>query len=317
MAKQVIIEVPHRISGFFEIVDEIKGTKIENPEHIGSRGAGFNLTAVGKTEISIEDLDKGDISQCIIKINKKEVNEKAETTTFIFDSIKQLINNPVKIRIDHYFDLPVGCGYGASGAGALGAVLGLDKILNLNLGILEKGRIAHIAEVVNRTGLGTVCGQLAGGLCMLKEPGYPCTFEIIPFPKDLSVICGTFGMIHTKSILMDPLLNKKIKQAGRNALKKLISEPSVHTFMKASINFVEETKILDILNLNEVKELMDGLNQLNIIGACMNQLGRSVYAICRKKQEEEVSEVFQSFKPDIKIFHSSINKQGPLILRSE
>ena len=317
MVKKVILEVPHRISGFFEIVDEIKGTKIENPEHIGSRGAGFNLSALGRTEILIEDLDKGDISHCVIKINNEEVNEKAETTTFIFDTIKKLIKNPLTIRINHYFDLPVGCGYGASGAGALGAILGLDKILNLNLGILEKGRIAHIAEVVNRTGLGTVCGQLAGGLCMLKEPGYPCSFEVIPIPKDIIVICGTFGMIHTKSILTDPELNKNIKEAGRNALSKLITEPSIHTFMKASRYFVEKTRILDILNLNEVKELIDGLNQLNIIGACMNQLGRSVYAICRKKQEKEVIEVFQSFKPKIKIFHSSINKQGPQIIRSE
>ena len=317
MIKKVIVEVPHRISGFFEIVDEIRGFKIENPEHIGSRGAGFNLAALGKTEIIIEDLDKDDISNCVIKINNEEFNEKAETTTFIFDNIKKLIKNPVEVKVNHFFDLPVGCGYGASGSGALGTIIGLDKILNLNLGILERGRIAHVAEVVNRTGLGTVCGQLAGGLCMLKEPGYPCVYKSIQYPDDLLVICGTFGMIHTKSILTDPILNLKIKEAGRNALNTLNDEPSIRTFMKASINFVKETQMLEVLNLNKVKELMDGLNQLNIIGACMNQLGRSVYAICRKQQEKEVKEVFESFKPELKIFYSSINKQGPQIISSE
>lgn len=317
MVRKVIIEVPHRISGFFEIVDELNGIKIKNPEHIGSRGAGFNLTALGRTEILIEDLDLGDISHCVININNEELNEKAETTNFIVDSIKQLINNPVKIRINHFFDLPVGCGYGASGAGALGTILGLDQILNLNLGDFESGRIAHIAEVVNRTGLGTVCGQLAGGLCMLKEPGYPCVYESITFPNDLIVICGSFGMIHTKSILTDPILNNKIKEAGRNALSRLNKDPSINTFMEASMHFVKDTKILEILNLNKVKELMDSLNQLNIIGACMNQLGRSVYAICKKKQEKDVHEIFESFRPEIKLYSTAINRQGPQIIKSE
>lgn len=317
MEKKVIVQVPHRISGFFEIVDKINGVLIENPERIGSRGAGFNLNAVGRTEIVIEDFDKSSLSQCQIFINEVEFNEKAETTNFVFNSIKNLIKNPVKIKVNHFFDLPVGCGYGASGSGALGAVLGFDQVLNLNLGGLEIGRIAHVAEVVNRTGLGTVCGQSAGGLCMLKEPGYPCVHESIPFPTDLLVICGTFGMIHTKSILTDPILNLKIKEAGKVALSTLIANPSINTFMKASINFVKETNMLEILDLIKVKELMNSLNQLNIIGASMNQLGRSVFTVCKNYQKKEVLEVYESFKPEIKIILSSITNQGPQIIKSK
>lgn len=317
MKKRVIVEVPHRISGFFEIVDKINGIKIENPEQIGSRGAGFNLDAIGRTEICFEDLDEGENSQCIICINDEKINEKAETTSYIFNYIKGLIKNPVKLKIEHYFDLPVGCGYGASGSGALGSIFGLNQILNLNLDSIDNGRIAHIAEVVNRTGLGTVCGQLTGGLCLLREPGYPCVCETINHPKDLLVICGTFGMIHTKSILTHPILNLKIKEAGRVALSKLIAEPSVYTFMDASIKFVKDTNILEILDLNKVEELINILNQLDIIGANMNQLGRSVYAICKKEQEKEVSEIFESFKPEIQIFYTAINRQGPQIIKCE
>ena len=123
-----------------------------------------------------------------IYINKKKFNHKAETTYYIYNYISKFyLSNSFKIEIYHDFDLPVGCGYGASGSGALGAIYGLNKVLRLNLSKFERGRIAHIAEVVNRTGLGTVCGQLAGGLCMLKEPGYPCVFERIGIPKDLII----------------------------------------------------------------------------------------------------------------------------------
>ena len=315
MKRKVIVEVPHRISGFFEIVDNINGVKIESPEQIGSRGAGFNLNAIGRTEICTEDLDQDENSNCLISINGQEINKRAETTNFVFDTIKNLIKKPVKIRVNHYFDLPVGCGYGASGSGALGTVLGFDQILNLNLGGLERGRIAHVAEVVNRTGLGTICGQITGGLSILKEPGYPCKCEPINHPKDLLVICGTFGMIHTKSILTNPILNIKIKEAGRIALAKLIANPNIYTFMDASLRFVKDTNILEILDLKKVEEIINALNQLDIIGASMNQLGRSVFVICRREQETEVSEIFESFKPELKMYHSAINSQGPQIIK--
>ena len=51
--KKVLTKVPHRISGFFEIVDEINGKVIKDPVRVGSRGAGFNLDAFGITKIKL------------------------------------------------------------------------------------------------------------------------------------------------------------------------------------------------------------------------------------------------------------------------
>jgi len=315
MSRKVIVEIPHRISGFFEIVDEINGVKINDPERIGSRGAGFCLSAVGKTEILIETLENKDNIEIEISINGEYIDQKAETTYYIAEYIKKFINESLKIRINHSFDLPVGSGYGASGSGALGTIFGLNYLLNLNLSYSERGKIAHIAEVVNRTGLGTVCGQLGRGLCILKEPGFPCNFERINVPEGIKIICGTFGMIHTKLILSDPVLSSIIKEAGRKALKKLIQEPTMMVFLKASIDFVKDTNMLESLNLEKTKELMDNLNKLNIIGASMNQLGRSVYAVGYKKDVKKIIEIFESFKPDIEIFNLSINNNYPRILR--
>lgn len=314
---EVTVVVPHRISGFFEIVDEIDGNKINNPERIGSRGAGFNLSAVGRTEIKIEELDRSNGREINIFINNEKMDEKAETTYYIFNYVKKYIENSVKITILHEFDLPVGCGFGASGSGALGSIYGLDHVLNLGLSIKERGRIAHVAEVVNRTGLGTVCGQLRGGLCILREPGYPCSSESIEVPGNLKIICGSFGMIHTKSILTDPELNLNIKLAGRRAQTKLLQKRNIKSFIKASIEFVEETKILKILGLSTVEDLIQRLNKLKILGASMNQLGRSVFAICKEEDEKDVKEIFNSYKPEIKVFNLSINMMGPNILNKK
>ncbi|MFW9882055.1 MAG: hypothetical protein ACFFG0_54015 [Candidatus Thorarchaeota archaeon] len=312
--REVIVEVPHRISGFFEIVDEIDGKNINNPEKIGSRGAGFNLSAVGRTKVQVEYPIKTGNQEINIFINNELVDEKAETTYFIYEYIKRFLKSPVKISVFHNFELPVGCGYGASGSGALGTIFGLNNALNLNLSIMERGRIAHIAEVVNRTGLGTVCGQLRGGLCILKEPGYPCVSESIKFSRNLKIVCGSFGMIHTKSILTDPVLNLKIKEAGRRAQVKLLQERNIKSFIKASSEFVKETEIVKILKLGEIEDLIKNLDNLKILGASMNQLGRSVYAICKEENLRKVMEIFETYKPEIRIFNASINKRGPYII---
>jgi len=306
---KIIVEVPHRISGFFEIVDKKNGISIDNPEKIGSRGAGFNVSGVGETVISYEKLEEEEESRCTIYINEEKLDKKAETTYFIFDYVKKLIDYPINIKIEHFFDLPVGCGYGASGSGALGTIFGLNKLVNLKLSNLESGRIAHIAEVVNKTGLGTVCGQLGRGLCVLKEPGYPCNYERLKSPKDLLVICGTFGTIQTKSILSDENLSSNIKRAGKIALNKLLLEPNYKNFIKVSFQFVEGTHIMKVLNLEKTKDLLYSLHKLDIIGASMNQLGRSVYAFCEKGKEKEVIEIYNAYKPDIKTFKLTINNE--------
>ncbi len=309
---KITVEVPHRISGFFEIVDKKNGNIINTPEQIGSRGAGFNVSGKGRTDLSFENLEKGKESCCTIYINEEKFDKKAETTHFIFDYVKKLIKDPVKVKIEHFFDLPVGCGYGASGSGALGTIFGLNKLFNLNLGVLENGKIAHIAEVVKKTGLGTVCGQLGRGLCILKEPGYPCTYERLKSPSDLLVICGSFGTIQTKSILSDASLSSKIKRAGKIALNKLMLEPNYRSFIRVSFQFVEESEIINILHLDRIRDLLNDLHKLDIIGASMNQLGRSVYIFCKKGSENEVLEVLNTHKPDILIFKLTINNKNTI-----
>lgn len=300
--KKVLVKVPHRISGFFEIVDEVNGKKIKNPVKIGSRGAGFNIDAFGITEIKLLSTE----TKSKIFINGIELNEKAETTHFIVDYVNKFMNQPINVEIHHDFDFPVGCGYGASGVGALGTIFGLSRLLGISISQREQIKIAHISEVINRTGLGTVCGQITGGLCILKEPGLPCNSKKVDIPKNIIVVCGSFGIIHTKSILNDPIISRVIKKEGNIALQKLLQKPDIKNFTESSIQFVKNTNITSFLSLNFVNELMEDLNKLKITGASMNQLGRSVYAICDKTSLKEVLEVFETFKPSIKIFQTSI-----------
>ena len=65
---------------------------------------------------------------------------------------------------------------------------------------------------------------------------------------------------------------------------------------------------MEILNLDKTKDLLVDLQKLDIIGASMNQLGRSVYAFCIKGKEKEACEIYNTYKPGIKTFKLTINK---------
>jgi pantoate kinase len=313
--EEITVKVPHRLTGFFEIVDTEKGKKLASPERIGSRGAGISLSAMGKTTIKAKQSNQINDIRCNIYINGEKLNEKAETSYYIFNYFKELIKGPKQIEIYHEFELPVGCGYGASGSGALGLAYGLNKLFQLDLTAAECGRIAHISEVVNQTGLGTVCGLLCSGLCVLKEPGYPCTYERISVPENIRVICTSFGEIYTKSILSDEEFQLKIKKAGKIVLSKFLFNPNIKSFMNLSHEFIEKTQLLDVLGLEETKNLIKDLNETGIIGASMNQLGRSVFAVCRVRKVEEVLKVFERYQPREKIYNLRVYEKGIKINR--
>ena len=85
--------------------------------------------------------------------------------------------------------------------------------------------------------------------------------------------------------------------------------------MKASIDFVRNTEILHILNLIKTEELMNDLNKQKIIGASMNQLGKSAYCFCKSKDEKKVLEVYDSYIKDSKLFVKSLEvcHKGPIL----
>ena len=76
-----------------------------------------------------------------------------------------------------------------------------------------------------------------------------------------------------------------------------------------SFQFVENTQIMNALNLERVSDLINDLWKLDIIGASMNQLGRSVYAFCKKGEEKEVFEIYNTYKPEVKTFNLTINNE--------
>lgn len=246
---------PAHISGIFII--DIK----KDPALSGSMGCGICLEDGAVTKVSAA-------KETTVKING--VVTDAPTT---LTAIKLLA--PQHVLVETTLNVPIGAGFGASGAGALSAALALNEALSLGLTFRELAEAAHVAEVTNRTGLGDVTGQTFGGIVIRKRAGAPFTVAIDKLPcRNETISWVSFSGISTKSVLSDDLKRKSINKAGRLRLKELLKKPTLHNFFRQSSAFAKEIELMS-------PQVMDAIEAVEAAGGHASQamLGNTVFAI--------------------------------------
>lgn len=260
---------PAHITGFFEIHAH------DNPRCMGSTGCGIVLDRGVETSVLI---DKS-IDRTTVKLNGSIVQEGAIHTV-----VGMLTNR--QAMVESTANVPVGCGFGASGAGALGTAYALNRALSLNLTAKQLTGIAHVAEVKNGSGLGDVIAQSHGGIVIRTRAGAPAFGEIDCIPaSDYKVLCIVLGEIPTKSVLEDTRAVRQINSAGRDALKALLKAPTIGNFMTQSREFAIGTGLMSerTLDIIETVESVGGM-------ASQAMLGDTVFAIAPDGRENEVHE---------------------------
>ncbi len=189
---------------------------------------------------------------------------------------------PVDVAIET--DLPIGAGFGVSGAAALGAALAANDALDRGRSENELVRIAHEAEVGRGTGLGDVVAQARGGVPVRLEPGAPGLGELDGVPAAARVEYVTFGELSTEAVLGGD--TTALSAAGAEALDRLRADPRLPTLMDAARAFAREADLL----VPEVAEAIAAVDDAGgggdgsgsgeaDSGAAMAMLGRTVFAL--------------------------------------
>lgn len=294
--------VPAHISGFFQPCEA------ENPSRAGSRNCGPCLDVGVITEVVVEPFELTSVSVIINGVSAPN----ALTTRAVADRILSAAGGLYKVEINHSCQIPVGAGYGASGAGALGAALALSKALGLSLTRDELVSEAHVAEVTCRTGLGDVGAQAIGGLVMGTRPGGPPygRWERIAVPPDLKVVCATLGPLSTKSLLGDENFKRRATKLGKHAINRLTEQPTLGQFIDVSKDFAEKLGLLD----DELMELIQVAEEAGALGASQVMLGRSVFALVKKGKLEAVRGTFLELLEQRKVMVASIAQNGAKIM---
>jgi len=273
--------VPGHISGFFQVCEEAS-----EPERKGSRNCGPCISAGVLTEIVTKPSKR---TNAKVFINGRRAPE-AQTTLAVVQQILRMTPEPAEIIVRHSAQVPIRAGYGASGAGALGAALALSEAFDLGLARSKVIEIAHVAEVGCRTGLGDVGAQAIGGLVIGLEPGAPPhgKWRQIPLRQDMKIVCATLAPLSTKELLEDAELRGRSRKFGGLAMKSLLKQPTPQGFMKASHKFSEALGLLD----DELRALIRAAESAGAIGASMVMLGKAVFALVKAPELERVKHAF-------------------------
>jgi pantoate kinase len=260
---------PCQITGFFRIHDTPS-----DPLKIGSTGAGVNLQQGVTTSIRLRPASR---TKLAISFNGRPLTHPVVSKAVVQEHLERA-SEKFRVNVSHEGILPMGCGYGTSGAGALSLSLALNRALGSHLSSVEAAQIAHKAEVKYKTGLGTVTSAFYGGLVIRTRPGAPGIAEIkkvIP-SSSLRVVSGAFGPISTAGVLTNTRLRRRINQCGSGLVSLQSKSPEAKTFINLSRRFADCLGIFS----PRIGEAIAQMQQRQITSSMM-MIGESLFTLVR------------------------------------
>lgn len=138
--------------------------------------------------------------------------------------------------------LPLGVGFGVSGAMTLGTALTVNHATDAARSENELITMAHEAEVRANTGLGDVVAQARGGAPIRLEPGSPPHGSLDGLPVAAQIEYYSFGERSTPDVLSDDV--SAVQAAGERALEALRECPTLETLFDAGRRFAQEADLL-------------------------------------------------------------------------
>ena len=249
MADSARAFVPGHVTGFFSAHPD------DDPTKAGSRGAGIALD-----DGVVVRLDPG---------QGLELNGDPATIEAV-DRVLDALRATASVVVET--DLPLGAGFGVSGAAALGTALATNAVFDRGLSENELVTIAHGAEVQAGTGLGDVVAQARGGVPIRLEPGAPAHGAMDGVPERRPIEYVSFGEVSTESVIGGD--TEELTAAGTRALSALVADPTPGTLMESSRRFAREAELLT----PRVEEV---IRDVSAAGgeASMAMLGETVFAL--------------------------------------
>lgn len=300
---------PSGISSFFEICDTMpNGNRISDLERVGARGGGFGIHRGTTTEVSVSNAAANSIR---VLINGNEMPQ-AETTRLVAQSLLHQVERAHRVIISHKVDVPIGAGFGSSAAGALTTALALSRLLDLDLTYNQLGKLAHVAEVRCKTGLGTVGPLMLGGCVITLEPGAPgiARLDRIPMRTDYVVVAGVFGPTLTKEVLSNCEKRRQVNKYGRKTLENILSHPSLENFLDCCLDFAEKTGFMT----ERLRNLVKLAERAGAVGSAQNMVGEAVHAVTTSENARDLVQAFKHALPQQKIIVSKVDMQGARIV---
>ena len=300
---------PAGISSFFEICNtDSSGDPLGDTARIGARGGGFAIARGVTSRVSVRRSAKTKIK---IEINSKPAPD-AYTTRSAIELLLQAKGITLEVGVDVNVKPPMAAGFGTSAAGTLASCLALSDAADIPVTLNELGRITHVAEVVNRTGLGTAAALLTGGFVLVTEPGAPGIglVDRLPFPKNHSIICAYVGTIPTRDALATVDVARRVNGPARHAMDSVRQNPTLTTFLAEARKFGKEVGF----ETSKVTGMISTMITSGATGAAQNMIGDAVHAVSSDRKAGRIVRAVRNAYPRAKVFATPIDNEGVRLL---
>ncbi|WP_255148641.1 pantoate kinase [Halorarius halobius] len=241
--------VPGHVTAFFSAHPH------DDPERAGSRGGGIALSD-GVTVTVREGSG--------LRLNGDAIDVGA------VDGVLDALG--VDARVDCETALPLGSGFGVSGAMALGTALAANAAFDCARSENDLVTLAHRAEVEAGTGLGDVVAQARGGVPLRLDPGAPAHGRMDGIPARSRVEYLTLGGLSTEAVLSGD--TDALSRAGERALDRVRGTPTLSTFVTAAREFADGAGLMTDDLRAVVADVEDAGGR-----ASMAMLGETAFAV--------------------------------------
>jgi pantoate kinase len=303
--KQASAFSPCHITGFFRICDQEV-----DPLQVGSLGAGIALSKGIETRVTVEESEEDSIAVTMNGTPQKRAVVSERVARLLLARVDQTRN--LRVNIDHKAQMPVGAGFGTSGAAALGLSFALSRVLGLEISRIEAAQVAHIAEVECKTGLGTVIAETFGGLELRVKPGAPGIGELkqIPLTEDVVIACLTFGPLSTRELLSDYDTRKRVNEIGGKFVEELAEKPELSNFLGFSRQFADHVGLIS----KRLRRVLEATDKEGFV-CSMTMFGESVFTLTKREQLRDLLGIFDEKGKGGEIIVSDVDFEGARLLK--
>ena len=286
---------PAHITGFFKA--ELDG---KEPNQLGSLGAGFSIQKGVKTTVNVRSKTEHDINNYAIRVKGFNTGD-IRVSEYV---LNEFLLDGKYFDVTHEIDVPVGYGFGCSGAVALSLAIALNDALKYGYTKTKVAQIAHKAEIKCQTGLGDVLASYHGGFEIRTKSGAPGIGEvqrIIPKEKlEVMIIC--FNPISTKKFLKEKI--SLINGLGGKMVQKLVKSQDMDEFQDMSIKFAQYIHVITPKMNKVIKDLHD-----NGIKCGIALFGETIFSLVTKDKKQKALEILKKYDDGV-VITSRIDNSG-------
>ena len=196
------------------------------------------------------------------------------------------------VSISQHMEVPVGQGFGASAAAGLSTVNAIAAALDLRMPPADVAYFAHAADILCRTGLGTVSVTYRyGGAGIIVKAGSPGVAEVrqVSVPSGVKIVTASLAPYTKTGLLSSREMKEKVNRLGVEALHRA-EDLTIESLVKAGEFFAENLG----LESEEVNRLIDTARSCGAIGASQNMVGHAIHALVWKEDEGRVVSALRS-----------------------